>query len=149
MVANADIAGAIMVTLQGIFPEMPARKPFAPGIRRAPRRDFKLSGAETELALKNALRYVPEPWHAVLAPEFLEELITTGRIYAYRFRPEGSIKGKPIDHIRNSTIPVLTKTLFRNQIKSYCSDNRSHSFFNKTIRSTEKPCRCNQTVLRP
>ena len=40
----------------------------------------------------------------MLAPEFLEELITTGRVYAYRFRPEGHIKGKPIDQYRGKCI---------------------------------------------
>ena len=97
MVSNAEIARAMTVKLAAIFPELPDKQPFVEGIRRAPKRDFKLSPADTELALKNALRYVPEQWHGIMAPEFLEELITTGRIYAYRFRPEGHIKGKPID----------------------------------------------------
>ena len=56
---------------------------FKAGIRRAPKRKFTLSQADTELALKNALRYVPEKWHKTVAPEFLEELASTGRIYAY------------------------------------------------------------------
>ncbi len=97
MIANADIAKAMEVKLEAIFPELPEQKPFEEGIRRAPKRDFKLSQADTELALKNALRYVPERWHGVLAPEFLDELTTTGRVYAYRFRPEGPITGRPID----------------------------------------------------
>ena len=104
MVTNADIAGAMKVSLECIFSELPEKKPFVAGIRRAPRRDFKLSRADTELALKNALRYVPKKWHGVLAPEFLEELITTGRVYAYRFRPEGHIKGKPIDQYRGQCL---------------------------------------------
>jgi urocanate hydratase len=49
------------------------------------------------LALKNALRYIPEAWHDTLAPEFLKELFERGRIYGYRFRPRGKITGKPID----------------------------------------------------
>jgi urocanate hydratase len=32
-----------------------------------------------------------------MAPEFLDELLTTGRIYGYRFRPQGAIVGNPID----------------------------------------------------
>lgn len=76
---------------------LPAAKPFLPGIRRAPSRGFCLSDDETKLALKNALRYVPARFHAELAPEFLDELKTYGRIYAYRFRPEGEIKARPID----------------------------------------------------
>ena len=104
MITNADIARAMNFRLEDIFRELPEKKPFVEGIRRAPRRDFKLSKADTELALKNALRYVPEKWHGVLAPEFLEELITTGRVYAYRFRPEGHIKGKPIDQYRGKCL---------------------------------------------
>ncbi len=52
---------------------------------------------ETVLALKNALRYIPSHLHKTLAPEFLEELMTRGRIYGYRYRPAGSIKAKPVD----------------------------------------------------
>ncbi len=104
MITNAAIARAMNFRLEDIFRELPEKKVFVEGIRRAPRRDFKLSKADTELALKNALRYVPEKWHGVLAPEFLEELITTGRVYAYRFRPEGHIKGKPIDLYRGKCL---------------------------------------------
>ncbi len=32
-----------------------------------------------------------------MAPEFLEELRTRGRIYGYRYRPAGEITGRPID----------------------------------------------------
>ena len=35
-----------------------------------------------------------------LGPEFMEELTTRGRIYAYRYRPEGRIYGKPIDEYK-------------------------------------------------
>ncbi len=47
--------------------------------------------------MKNALRYIPEKWHEKLAPEFLDELLTMGRIYGYRFRPKEKIAGRPID----------------------------------------------------
>jgi urocanate hydratase len=77
---------------------------FEPGIRRAPNRGFRLTQAQTEVALKNALRYIPEELHEQLAPEFLEELMTRGRIYGYRFRPEGRIYGKPIDEYKGSCI---------------------------------------------
>ena len=40
--------------------ELPETKSFIPGIRRAPKRELNLSQHETELALKNALRYIPE-----------------------------------------------------------------------------------------
>jgi urocanate hydratase len=97
MITNADVANGMSIKLEDIFHELPEKRQFVEGVRRAPKREFKLNAIDTELALKNALRYVPEAWHAVLAPEFLEELMTRGRIYAYRFRPEGHIKGKPID----------------------------------------------------
>lgn len=67
-----------------------------PKVRRAPKRVVHLEKDEIELALKNALRYIPEEYHEELAPEFLEELMTRGRIYGYRFRPEGNIYGKSI-----------------------------------------------------
>jgi urocanate hydratase len=77
--------------------ELPVAKEFAPGIRRAPARGYTLSPEETATAVKNALRYVPADLHEALAPEFLDELRTYGRIYAYRYRPEGNIAAKPID----------------------------------------------------
>jgi urocanate hydratase len=85
----------------GGFPDDPV---FDPDIRRAPKRVVDLSDAEIALALKNALRYVPVKWHDRLAPEFLEELMTRGRIYGYRFRPQGQIKGRPVDHYRGKTL---------------------------------------------
>ncbi len=63
-----------------------------------------MSRSDTVLALRNALRYVPEEWHKALAPEFLDELLTRGRIYAYRFRPDGRIKGNPIDSYRGNCV---------------------------------------------
>ena len=78
------------------FDALPPKKPFQEGIRRAPSRGFRLNEKDARTALKNALRYVPERFHAELAPEFMEELLTRGRVYGYRFRPEGRIRGKPI-----------------------------------------------------
>lgn len=88
-------------TLDDELPEMPA---FEEGIRRAPSRGFRLSEAQTETALKNALRYIPPKYHKQLIPEFLNELYTRGRIYGYRFRPEGRIYGKPIDEYKGKCI---------------------------------------------
>ncbi len=79
---------------------LPPVKPFERGVRRAPDRGYRLSRSQTEIALKNALRYVPAQHHATLAHEFLEELKTRGRIYGYRFRPAGPIKALPVDHYR-------------------------------------------------
>ncbi len=78
------------------FDELPPKKPFVEGVRRAPSRGFRLTRTDAETALKNALRYVPKRYHEELAPEFMEELLTRGRIYGYRFRPEGRIYGRPI-----------------------------------------------------
>ncbi len=80
--------------------ELPEPAPFEPGIRRAPSRGYDLSRQETILALKNALRYVPEEHHEIVAPEFLEELRSMGRIYGYRYRPAGRIWGCPVDEYR-------------------------------------------------
>ena len=97
MIANTDIAKSMEIQLGTLFAELPPMPDFVAGIRRAPARHFNLSPKDTELALKNALRYIPEKWHPRLAPEFLEELTTRGRIYGYRFRPAGPIKGRPVD----------------------------------------------------
>ncbi len=91
---NAQIATSMRISLPADLPPMP---PFLLGIRRAPDRGYRLNPAQTATALRNALRYIPESLHSALAPEFLDELKTYGRIYAYRFRPEGRLFGKPID----------------------------------------------------
>ncbi len=77
--------------------ELPPDPVFEPSIRRAPRREARLSKAQERLALKNALRYLPARWHEQLAPEFLSELHERGRIYGYRFRPQGRLHGAPIE----------------------------------------------------
>lgn len=99
MISNYDIAQAMTIKLDS---ELPARPEFKEGIRRAPDRGFSLTVAQTKVALKNALRYVPEEFHETLAPEFLDELRTRGRIYAYRFRPEGGLRGKPIQEYKGN-----------------------------------------------
>ena len=104
MISNSDISGAMTIRLEEIFDQLTQMPEFVEGIRRAPARNFTLSPKETELALKNALRYIPEKWHLKLAPEFLDELLTTGRIYGYRFRPEGNITAKPVDQYKGTCI---------------------------------------------
>ena len=104
MVDNEHISEAMTIKLEDLFDELPEMPAFADGIRRAPARNFTLSPQDTRLALKNALRYIPPKWHPQLAPEFLEELLTRGRIYGYRFRPAGHIKGLPIDEYNGSCI---------------------------------------------
>jgi len=98
---NKKIADAMAIKLTG--DDIPKVTPkFIEGLRRAPKRELTLTEDEIELALKNALRYIPEEYHVELAPEFLEELMTKGRIYGYRFRPEGNITGRPIDEYRGA-----------------------------------------------
>jgi urocanate hydratase len=93
---NKLVSDSMTIKLESIFDELPEMPEFVEGIRLAPKRHFSLSRKDTILALKNALRYIPEKWHARLAPEFLDELLTRGRIYGYRFRPDGRIKGLSI-----------------------------------------------------
>ncbi len=80
--------------------ELPPDPVFDPQYRRAPNRGYDLTPIDTIVAVKNALRYVPENLHETLAPEFLNELMTRGRIYGYRYRPEGPIMAKPIDEYK-------------------------------------------------
>ncbi len=94
---NQQAFDCMQIKLDG---ELPAYPDFVPGIRRAPSRGFRLSPAQTKIALMNALRYIPERHHAALAAEFMAELVTYGRIYGYRFRPEGRIYGRPVDRYR-------------------------------------------------
>jgi urocanate hydratase len=61
-----------------------------------PKRKQILTNEEQKLALRNALRYFPKEQHAELAPEFLSELKNLGRIYMLRYRPEYTMKARPI-----------------------------------------------------
>ncbi|MBP7248234.1 MAG: urocanate hydratase [Negativicutes bacterium] len=101
MIENQKIAEAMKIKLDNGLPEY---LPFQEGIRRAPNRGFRLTQSQAEIALKNALRYVPEELHQVLAPEFMEELVTYGRVYAYRYRPAGRLYGKPIDEYKGACV---------------------------------------------
>ena len=98
---NFEIGNAMTIKLDAVLPEYPV---FKEGIRRAPKRELTLNEREIKLALKNALRYVPEALHEQLAPEFLEELMTRGRIYGYRFMPKDRIYGKPIDEYKGNCV---------------------------------------------
>ncbi|MDO5021982.1 MAG: urocanate hydratase [Eubacteriales bacterium] len=83
--------------IEQLFDVLPEYPKFVEGIRRAPKRESNLSEHDKNQALKNALRYIPTKHHKTLIPEFKKELEERGRIYGYRFRPEGLIYGKPID----------------------------------------------------
>ena len=97
---NQTLEKAMVVRLD----VLPEKKSFEPGIRRAPDRGFRLTKEQTKIALRNALRYIPEEYHEELIPEFLEELTSRGRIYGYRFRPQGRIWGKAIDEYKGNCL---------------------------------------------
>ena len=84
--------------------ELPAYPSFQEGIRRAPKREGQLSQAEKALAIKNALRYIHPDHHGQMALEFARELEATGRIYGYRFRPQGQLKGLPISNYQGNCL---------------------------------------------
>jgi urocanate hydratase len=83
--------------LQGIPDELPAKKKYDETVSHAPKRKDILSSEEKKLAIRNALRYFHPSHHAVLAPEFYDELITFGRIYMHRFRPDYRMYARPVE----------------------------------------------------
>ena len=86
------------------YENLPEKKVFDKSIRRAPKRESNLTIKEKKLAIKNALRYIKPENHKIMANEFYEELEKTGRIYGYRFRPEGKIYAKPIEEYKGKCI---------------------------------------------
>lgn len=91
---NEEFRAAI---LQGIPATLPPARPLDKSVSHAPKRKDILSPKEKKLALRNALRYFPSSLHEALAPEFLEELKTYGRIYMYRFRPTYDMYARPVE----------------------------------------------------
>lgn len=89
---------------EGIPGTLPAKKPFDQAINHAPKRKDILNQQEKRLAVKNALRYFDPALHAILAPEFLEELKQYGRIYMYRLRPGYEMKARPLDEYPHKSI---------------------------------------------
>lgn len=81
----------------GIPNTLPDPQPYDHTVNHAPKRKDILTPEEKKLALRNALRYFPKKFHATLAPEFLDELKTYGRIYMYRFRPTYDMHARSID----------------------------------------------------
>ena len=82
---------------QGIPNPLPEPQPYDTTVNHAPKRKDILTKAEKELAIRNALRYFDPKDHAMLAPEFAEELRKYGRIYMYRLRPTYPMYARPID----------------------------------------------------
>ncbi|MFZ1703500.1 MAG: urocanate hydratase [Saprospiraceae bacterium] len=85
--------------IDGIPQHLPNLKMLDLTVPHAPVRviDNVLNAEEKVLAVKNALRYFPEKWHAELAVEFYRELKTYGRIYMYRFMPEYEMYARSIE----------------------------------------------------
>ena len=82
---------------QGIPAILPEKKVYDISRNHAPKRKEILSDEEKKLALKNALRYFDDKHHAILLPEFAEELEKYGRIYMYRFQPDYKLYARPIE----------------------------------------------------
>ena len=81
--------------LAGIPAELPPAQLPDPALSHAPRRKDILNAEEKKLALRNALRYFDPKHHAVLIPEFLDELNRFGRIYMYRLKPQFPMYARP------------------------------------------------------
>ena len=82
----------------GIPEDLPVHPGLDDSVDHAPSRRQILSDEQKKLALKNALRYFNPKFHEVLAPEFLQELNTFGRIVMNRYRPTSyQMKAYPID----------------------------------------------------
>jgi len=83
--------------LEGIPNELPPAYLPNSAISHAPRRKDILNKEDKKLALRNALRYFDSAHHAILAPEFMQELKQYGRIYMYRFMPKYAMHARPIE----------------------------------------------------
>ena len=83
---------------QGIPSKLPPKRIYPEAVDRAPKRKDILSKVEKQLAVRNALRYFPKPWHAELSQEFVQELQDFGRIYMYRFKPTYQIYARPLEY---------------------------------------------------
>ena len=90
--------------LAGIPDQLPPAPVYDTSVNHAPKRKDILSAEEKKLALRNALRYFPAKHHAILAPEFLGELLAYGRIYMYRFRPSYKIFARTIDAFPHQSV---------------------------------------------
>lgn len=90
--------------LQGIPSELPTKKAYKSQVSHAPKRKDILSLEEKKLAIRNALRYFPNAWHAELSEEFAFELSEYGRIYMHRFKPDYEVFARPIHKYPYKTI---------------------------------------------
>ncbi|MCK7460919.1 MAG: hypothetical protein MZU84_02015 [Sphingobacterium sp.] len=97
--------------LSGIPAGLPHARPLDPSVSHAPVRKDILS-SEEKTGTENALRYFDAKHHALLAPEFAEELKKYGRIYMYRFRPAYPMyRSGPSTNTRTSAIQAAAVML--------------------------------------
>ena len=90
--------------LQGIPSQLPTPKSYDTTVNHAPKRKDILTKEEKKLAIRNALRYFPEGFHAELAPEFAKELKDYGRIYMHRFRPDYKFYARNINEYPHQSV---------------------------------------------
>jgi len=93
---------------EGIPSQLPELKPYNTAVNHAPKRKDILTTSEKRLAVQNALRYFSPEHHALLAPEFLEELRQYGRIYMFRFRPDYEMEARPLEDYPHQSVQAAS-----------------------------------------
>ena len=111
---------------EGIPAELPVPKAYEPEINHAPKRKDILTKEEKKLAIRNALRYFDPKHHAVLAPEFAEELEKYGRIYMYRFRPDYKMYAHNINDYPHKSLQAAGIMLMMNNNLDYAVAQHPH-----------------------
>ena len=111
---------------EGIPAELPAPKAYEPEINHAPKRKDILTKEEKKLAIRNALRYFDPKHHAVLAPEFAEELEKYGRMYMYRFRPDYKMYAHNINDYPHKSLQAAGIMLMINNNLDYAVAQHPH-----------------------
>ena len=111
---------------EGIPAELPAPKAYEPEINHAPKRKDIRTKEEKKLAIRNALRYFDPKHHAVLAPEFAEELEKYGRIYMYRFRPDYKMYAHNINDYPHKSLQAAGIMLMMNNNLDYAVAQHPH-----------------------
>lgn len=111
---------------EGIPAELPAPKAYEPEINHVPKRKDILTKEEKKLAIRNALRYFDPKHHAVLAPEFAEELEKYGRIYMYRFRPDYKMYAHNINDYPHKSLQAAGIMLMMNNNLDYAVAQHPH-----------------------
>uniref|UniRef100_A0A183CHA4 urocanate hydratase n=1 Tax=Globodera pallida TaxID=36090 RepID=A0A183CHA4_GLOPA len=98
------------------LPSFPAELFNDPKVTHAPVRPVPLTEKEKRIAIRNVLRYVPVGFHQTLAPEFADELIRFGHIYAFRLMPNFMLKASPLDkiHARSRQAAAIILMLLNN-----------------------------------